>query len=72
MSHFYDRTIVTFHSGNAFEAEGITPEPFATFTCNSLIERKLIDSICKLVRDHVNKTHMDFCNIKLSTEDWDC
>jgi hypothetical protein len=70
MTH-YDRTKITFHSGNAFEAEGITPEPFATFTCNSLIERKLIDSICRLVRDHVNKAHADFCNIKLSTEDWD-
>ena len=72
MTTHYDRTIVTFHSGNAFEVDGITPEPFATFTCNSLIERELIDTICDLVRKHVNETHMDFCNIKLSTEDWDC
>ena len=71
MSHFYDRTIVTFHNGNAFEPDGITPEPFATFTCNRLIDRQLIDGISKLVRNHINKTHMDFCNIKISTEDWD-
>jgi len=25
-----------------------------------------------LVPDHTNKAHADFCNIKLSTEDWDC
>ena len=71
MSQFYDRTIVTFHNGNAFEADGVTPEPFATFTCNCLIDRKLIDGISKLIRKHMNDTHMDFCNIKISTEDWD-
>ena len=69
MSHFYDKTVVTFHNGNAFEPAGI--KPFATFTCNSLIDRQLIDGISKLVRNHINKTHMDFCNIKISTEDWD-
>ena len=72
MSQFYDKTIVTFHTGNAFEADGVTPEPFATFTCNCLIDRKLIDGISKLIRKHMNDTHKDFCNIKLSTEDWDC
>ena len=71
MSQFYDKTIVTFHTGNAFEADGVTPEPFATFTCNCLIDRKLIDGISKLIRKHMNDTHKDFCNIKLSTEDWD-
>lgn len=71
MSQFYDKTIVTFHNGNAFEADGVTPEPFATFTCNCLIDRKLIDGISKLIRKHMNDTHMDFCNIKISTEDWD-
>jgi len=71
MTTHYDRTTVTFHRGNAFTPEGIETEPFATLTVNDLVERKLIDSICKLIRAHVNNTHMDFCNIKLSTEDWD-
>ena len=70
MTH-YDRTTVTFHHGNAFTPEGIDAEPFATLTINSLVERELIDTICALICAHVNDTHMDFCNIKLSTEDWD-
>jgi hypothetical protein len=71
MTTHYDRTKITFHRGNAFTPEGIEAEPFATLTVNDLIERELIDTICDLVRKHVNNTHMDFCNIKLSTEDWD-
>jgi hypothetical protein len=71
MTTHYDRTKITFHRGNAFTPEGIEAEPFATLTVNDLVERDLIDAICDLIRDHVNKTHMDFCNIKLSTEDWD-
>jgi hypothetical protein len=71
MTTHYDRTRVTFHRGNAFSPEGIAPEPFATLTVNDLIERDLIDLICGLIRTHVNETHMDFCNIKLTTEDWD-
>jgi hypothetical protein len=71
MTTHYDRTKITFHRGNAFTPEGIEAEPFATLTVNDLIERDLIDAICGLIRDHVNKTHMDFCNIKLTTEDWD-
>jgi hypothetical protein len=72
MTTHYDRTHITFHRGNAFAPEGITPEPFATLTFNDLVERELIDTICDLVRKHVNETHMDFCNIKLTSEDWDC
>jgi hypothetical protein len=72
MSTHYSRTTVTFHRGNAFDADGITSEPFATLTVNDLVERDLIDAICALVRKHVNDTHMDFCNIKLTSEDWDC
>ena len=71
MSTHYDRTKITFHRGNAFTPEGIEAEPFATLTINDLVERELIDTICDLVRKHVNDTHMDFCNIKISTEDWD-
>ena len=70
MTH-YDKTRVTFHRGNAFTPEGIEAEPFATLTINDLVERELIDAICDLVRNHVNTTHEDFCNIKISTEDWD-
>jgi len=71
MTH-YDRTRVTFHRGNAFAPEGIEIEPFAMLTINDSVERELIDAICTLVRDHTNKAHADFCNIKISTEDWDC
>ena len=71
MTTHYDRTKITFHRGNAFTPEGIEAEPFATLTVNDLVERELIDTICDLVRKHLNETHMDFCNIKISTEDWD-
>ena len=72
MSTHYDRTRVTFHRGNAFTPEGIEAEPFATLTVKDLVERDLIDLICGLIRTHVNETHKDFCNIKLTTEDWGC
>jgi hypothetical protein len=71
MTH-YDKTIVTFHRGNAFSPEGIDAAPFAILTINDLVDRELIDSIFALMREHVNKVHADHCNIKLSTEDWDC
>jgi hypothetical protein len=67
----YDRTRITFHRGNGFDPEGINPEPFAVFTIDDLVDADLIDSICTLVREHTNKAHADFCNIKLSTEQWD-
>jgi hypothetical protein len=70
MNH-YDKTRVTFHRGNAFSPEGINVESFATFTINDLVDSDLIDAICTLVRAHTNKAHADFCNIKISTEDWD-
>jgi len=71
MTH-YDKTTATFHRGNAFAPEGIDAEPFATLTINDTVDHKLIESICNLIRGHVNDAHKDFCNIKLSTEDWDC
>jgi hypothetical protein len=37
MTH-YDRTKITFHRGNAFTAEGIDAEPFATFTIDDLVD----------------------------------
>ena len=70
MEH-YDKTRITFHRGNAFTPEGVTKKPFATFVINDLVERELIDALCALMRDHIHKAHADFCNIKLSTEDWD-
>ena len=72
MSTHYDRTRVTFHRGNAFDVDGVATKPFATLIVNDLVERELIDTICTLIRTHVNETHKDLCNIKLSTEDWDC
>lgn len=70
MTH-YDKTLITFHRGNAFSPEGIDAAPFAILTINDLVDRELIDAICALVREHVNTAHADHCNIKLSTEDWD-
>jgi hypothetical protein len=70
MEH-YDKTRITFHRGSAFTPEGVNKKPFATFVINDLVERELIEGLCALMREHVNKTHADFCNIKLSTEDWD-
>jgi hypothetical protein len=46
-------------------------EPFATLTFKGLVDRDLIDAICQLIRESTNETAGDFCNIKLSTEDWD-
>jgi hypothetical protein len=69
---FINNPVMTFHYGNAFEADGITPEPFATFTHNSIVDRVLIDKIARVVRDHVNKHDQDFCNVKITFEDWDC
>ena len=63
---------ITFHYGNAFEPAGITPEPFATFTHAGIIDRVLIDKLARVMREHVNKHDKDFCNIKLTLEDWDC
>lgn len=71
MTH-YDKTRVTFHSGNAFQVDGMEVEPFATFTCDIIVDSKLIDSICALVREHIHTANGEFCNIKVSTEDWDC
>ena len=70
MTH-YDKTLITFHRGNAFTPEGINAAPFAILTINDLVDRELIDSICALMREHVNKVHADHCNIKLNLEDWD-
>ena len=72
MKHFINNPVMTFHYGNAFEADGITAEPFATFTHASIVDRALIDKIAKVVRDHVNKEDKDFCNVKITFEDWDC
>lgn len=72
MNHFFDRTKITFHRGNAFAPDGIDKKPFATFIINDLAERELIDAVCALVREHTNKMHAECCNIKLTSEDWDC
>jgi ribosomal protein S15P/S13E len=72
MKHFINNPVMTFHYGNAFEADGITAEPFATFTHTSIVDRALIDKVAKVVRDHVNRHDKDFCNVKITFEDWDC
>jgi len=67
-----NKTRVTFHYGNAFSNEGLDKTPFAVFKYDGITDRELIDKICELVRTHVNEKEGDFCNIKLTTEDWDC
>jgi hypothetical protein len=68
---FLNNVAMTFHHGNAFEDAGLDPEPFATFTHHGIVERALIDKLAQVVRDHVNKHDKDFCNVKLTFEDWD-
>ena len=62
---------ITFHNGNAFD-EGIEKKPFAVFTYAGFVDRDLLDVICGLIRDHVNEKEGDFCNVKITAEDWDC
>jgi hypothetical protein len=69
---FLNNTRVSFHNGNAFTNEGIDKTPFAVFTYAGIVDRALIDKICKLVRKHVNENEGDFCNVKISAQDWDC
>ena len=69
---FINNVSMTFHYGNAFEKDGVSTEPFATFTHHSIVERALIDKIARVVRDNINKHDRDFCNVKLTFEDWDC
>ena len=72
MKTIYDRLSVNFHRGDAYAPGSIDTEPFATFTINEMVDRELVDALCQLVRDHIHAAHADFCNIKISTEDWDC
>jgi hypothetical protein len=67
----FNKTRVSFHYGNAFSAAGIDKKPFAVLQYDGIVDRELIDKICQLVREHVNETEADFCNVKISTEDWD-
>ena len=69
---FINNVTMSFYHGNAFEDAGLDPEPFATFTHQGIVERALIDKLAQVVRDHVNKHDKDFCNVKLTFEDWDC
>ena len=68
---FYEKTRITFHRGSAYGPEGLDKIPFAVFTITDLVESELIDAVCTLVRDHTHKMHADFCNVKISTEQWD-
>lgn len=68
---FINNVTMTFHYGNAFVEGAMNPEPFATFTHHSIVDRALIDKLARVVRDHVNKHDKDFCNVKLTFEDWD-
>ena len=69
---YLDKTRVSFHNGNAYSAEGITKKPFAVFTYDGIVNRELIDKICELIREYVNNEEGDFCNVKITAEDWDC
>jgi hypothetical protein len=67
-----NKTRVSFHYGNAFSNEGIDKKPFAVFTYDGIVDRELIDKVCELVREHTNEHEGDFCNFKISTQNWDC
>jgi hypothetical protein len=71
MSTFYDKTRITFHRGNAYDETGIEKKPFATIVISDLVNAETIEGLCALVRDHVHLMHADFCNVKISTEQWD-
>jgi hypothetical protein len=66
-----NKTRVSFHHGNAFSKDGIEKKPFAVLQYDGIVDRELIDKICEMVREHVNETEGDFCNIKFSSQDWD-
>ena len=72
MKTIYDRLCVDFHRGDAYAPNSIDTKPFATFSMNEMVDRDLIDAICALVREYVNKEHGDFCNVKINAEEWDC
>jgi len=68
---YSDKTQITFHHGNGYGPEGVDVEPFAVFTFNQIIDRALIDKLGRIVREYVHKQDQNFCNIKISIEDWD-
>jgi hypothetical protein len=72
MKTIYNRITVNFHRGDAYAPGKIETEPFSTFIMNEMVDRDLIDAICVMVREYVNKEHGDFCNVKISAEEWDC
>ena len=72
MKTIYDRITVNFHRGDAHSLGCIDTKPFATFSMVEMVDRELIDAISALVRKYVNKEHSDFCNVKISAEEWDC
>lgn len=67
-----NKTKISFHYGNAFSIEGMEKKAFATFNYQGVVDRELLDKVCELVRDHINESEGECCNIKISTEDWDC
>jgi hypothetical protein len=68
---FINNVTMSFHHGNAFENAGMDSEPFATFKHHGIVNRVLIDKLAQVMREHVNKNEKDFCNVKLTFEDWD-
>lgn len=70
--NYLDKVRVSFHNGNAYAPEGIKKKPFAVFTYDGIVNRELIDKVCQLVKQYQNDEDGDFCNIKISSEDWDC
>ena len=68
---FINNVTMSFHHGNAFEKDGFESEPFATFKHHGIVNRVLIDKLAQVMREHVNKNEKDFCNVKLTFEDWD-
>lgn len=68
---YLDKTKITFHTGSAYEENGINKKPFATLIIAEIFNKETIDAICKLMRAEMNEMG-DSCNIKIQSEDWDC
>jgi len=73
-SVLYGKTKISFFRGNRYMRENrdIDSEPFGIIQFDDeLIERELVDKLCKVVRDHWNKINGECCNIKIETIDYD-
>jgi hypothetical protein len=70
----YGKVKISFFGGNHYMRKdgAIDPEPFGVIDFpDELIERELVDKLCKVVRDHWNKVNGECCNIKIESMEYD-